>query len=451
LDRLKKEGLPLVPRTDTSANGVARQAKRNPDELLLAEPSPEAVQAAEESFVSGRELVTDSNVLQRLRVRKESVELQDFFTDRAQRQLQREIDDERREQERESEDLLRRRAELAHEQHQRFLERWFGYAVEQKPRNGPDDFALVIQAEVLAALTSVQPGQKDSTVQALVDAAVVRSLQPWRAAEKKREANRDALNRALCSLPLEMRWDDEWAARATQAASNAIDGAREDATTSHLAAIAVAALLPLIPQFQHQEKIKEAIEALQFVSVPGAEWQEQEEAKAAAQRALSDLPLGGASDQAIKRSVNDALAPIRESVAARLDKTERSRILNGIELHLPWGLPAAEKQSALTEAAAAIAQLPAGSSTTDLERARNRVVDRYEAKLSLITRRLAEILPHAEWMLKNFDGFDGETAWSLQARVKDQVEKTLWKELTGAEDDDFVVDRVHEIMEEDCN
>ena len=56
-------------------------------------------------------------------------------------------------------------------------------------------------------------------------------------------------------------------------------------------------------------------------------------------------------------------------------------------------------------------------------------------------------------MLEEFDGYAGETAWTIQARVKDQVEKTLWAELNGGEDEDFVIDRTHDLMQnfEDCH
>jgi hypothetical protein len=72
-----------------SSNG-AGQAKRNTNPLIAA-PSDDAVYAAEESFISERKLVADTHKLARLRVRKEGLELQDWFDARDEAKLQREL------------------------------------------------------------------------------------------------------------------------------------------------------------------------------------------------------------------------------------------------------------------------------------------------------------------------------------------------------------------------
>ena len=74
IERLKQlDALPAVPRSTLSSNGTRQAPPRNPNSLL-AQPSDDAVQAAEESFISDRELTTDSNHLQRMRVHKEAMD-----------------------------------------------------------------------------------------------------------------------------------------------------------------------------------------------------------------------------------------------------------------------------------------------------------------------------------------------------------------------------------------
>ena len=119
LERLKAlESLPAVPRaTLTVASGNGTNRGKNE---LLAPPSDEVVESAEEAFIADRELARDSNSLQRLRVRKEAVELQDFFEDREARRLAREIEEDRREDELAERRRQERGAELAAEERRRF-------------------------------------------------------------------------------------------------------------------------------------------------------------------------------------------------------------------------------------------------------------------------------------------------------------------------------------------
>jgi excisionase family DNA binding protein len=79
LERLKSlESLPPVARATLSGNSTRSQAKRNPNELL-AEPSSDAIESAEDAYKSERELATDTHQLARKKIRREGAELDDWF------------------------------------------------------------------------------------------------------------------------------------------------------------------------------------------------------------------------------------------------------------------------------------------------------------------------------------------------------------------------------------
>jgi excisionase family DNA binding protein len=91
LERLKAlESLPAAARA-TISGSASRQGKPNPPNQLLAEPSAEVIESAEQAYVSDRELVADTNKLQRMKIRKEAIELQDFFDARDGAQLEKEF------------------------------------------------------------------------------------------------------------------------------------------------------------------------------------------------------------------------------------------------------------------------------------------------------------------------------------------------------------------------
>jgi excisionase family DNA binding protein len=447
LQRLKQlESLPAIPRATISGNG-ARQGKRNPNELL-AEPSTEVIESAEDAFVSDRQLVTDKNRLEQMRVHKEAMEIRDFFTARQKAQQDEELEEERREAELEEKRTQERRAEIAAEQRQRFCRRWFTYAIEQKPFDGPDDYALLIKPEVLATLAEIQPDESDSIVRSLVDAAIARRLKPWYAAEGRRRAQRDAINRALSSLPFQMKWDDSWQARARKIACEAVDGASEDTTESDMAMIAELALRPLTAEYTHDERIHGA---MKFVFLSNANSEEQEDAREAVKTALAALPIS-ASDRQVERAKENALMPIRERIATRLqrqhDEDNRKAMLARLESRLAWRLSGEERNVATAAATAAMEALPPGASIEQREKAGQAVVDRHVAKGRLIETGSREVYRHAQKMLLEFDYDDRETASQLEGRIRSQVESALRNELDGTEDPEDIIEMVHEIMEE---
>jgi hypothetical protein len=68
-------------------------------------------------------------------------------------------------------------------------------------------------------------------------------------------------------------------------------------------------------------------------------------------------------------------------------------------------------------------------------------------KVDLIQYGLTQIYLYAERMLRQFDYDRGETAWSIDSRVRSEVRKTL-EELTGRESEQEVGRMVHQAMRE---
>jgi excisionase family DNA binding protein len=214
LERLKAlESLPAAARATIRDPGSGR-AKRNPHELL-APPSDEVIESAECAFVSDRQLAIDTNQLQRLRIRKESLELSDYFEDRQQHRRAQEIEQERREAEFTERQRQQQEAESAAEERRRFNLEWFAHALTTyKPGDAPSDYALVIQDDLFSTLNKLDPTTSVSVVEACVNASIARSLQPSRAARERSLAEHAAITRAISNLPVRMQWDDDWLTRA---------------------------------------------------------------------------------------------------------------------------------------------------------------------------------------------------------------------------------------------
>jgi excisionase family DNA binding protein len=398
LERLKAlESLPAAARA-TISGSASRQAKPNPNQLL-AEPSAEVIESAEQAYVSDRELVADTNRLQRMKIRKEAIELQDFFDAREEAQLEKEFAEDQRCQEQQERQSQERWAELAAEERRRFTRQWIARALTtHKPADAPEDFALLIQDDLLSTLDRLEPDTSDSVVEAFVNASIARSLRPSRAAEERLQAKRTAVARAIGNLPIRMQWDDDWEARARKAASDAVEGASEKASAPHLMATAESAVRPLIAQFEHEERFRSVLESIHLTD---GNCEDREEAQEAVAAALSRLPIG-TSKRELARATEKALVGIRERIAARLQQ----------------------------------------------QRDENDCQQRLAAKERLVQSGLNEVFWHARRMLEEFTYDPDETASQIEERVKSEVEKRLRKELSGAEARDDVRSLVHEVMRE---
>jgi hypothetical protein len=327
-----------------------------------------------------------------MKVRKEGLELQDWFEMRSQTRIQRELEEDRRREDYEAKQIQQRQAELAAAERRRFESRWIGYALSTgKPCDSPGDYALLVRLEIMTTLSNMEPDEDENIVRELVDSAIVQALGPWRTAEEKQRTRRRGIESALSTLPFEMRWDSDWSARATKTAAQAADQAREDAAASEIAAAAKTALQPLAAEHRHLSKIRDAAK---HVVLPNGSYDEDQEAREAVTQALAALPLG-ASDRTIEQAKATALAPLQQRIAARVQARERQN-----------------------------------------------------AKERLVAVGLNEVFWYARRLTNEFDYEPDESPSDIDRRTRSEVENTLRAELDGTETEDRVRDRVHGIMEE---
>jgi hypothetical protein len=441
--RISKEGVPSTPKTvDADAPESKPNAAGNPS--LLAEPSELLVDAAEQAEISNRDLTTAKNELERKKISREAVEVDDFFEERQRRRQQEAEEEERSLEEAAQEDIRRRETAAAKEERQRFFSEWTEHAIRQKPWGAPQDVEIDIHSEVLATLAKVDTKERDFVVRRLVDAAVNRALAGWRSGEQKRKAIEEGIGR----LPYNMRWDGSpWKAQVRKAASDAVDGLRACATLDEVQAAVDLALRPLVSEFQHAERIQSAI--AQSMSIPNANSDDLDEAKETVGEALSALPVG-ATERQIQQASDRALTPIR-------DRIYRREALSRVAYHLPGELSDAAKKDAIADVEEALDQLPEGSSMQEMESTRDQVIKRYRMKTDRVIKRsqmkahlidegLSQVRPYAELMLKRWDYEPGQTAWSIQRRVEASVREALNEEVSGSEDAEFVTALVRRTM-----
>src|ERR1019366_2904289 len=173
-----------------------------PPEGLLAAPSEELIEAAEEvKIVESR--------LKKRRIEKDAEEVEDWFRDRNRQQAALEA-------------VERQKAEAAQAEQRRrkWLDSWIQYGLNSRPYDAPQETALEIHHAVQTALASIHPDQPQHTTQRLVDAAVAKALRPW----KRKKDIRSAIESALHRLPWDLNHRAEWASlkqRASAAAAGA--------------------------------------------------------------------------------------------------------------------------------------------------------------------------------------------------------------------------------------
>jgi excisionase family DNA binding protein len=444
LERLKSlESLPAVARATLSGNNTRSPAKRNPNGLL-AEPSIDAIESAEDAYRTERELATDTHQLARKRIRREGVELDDWFEARDEARREKRLEQEQREQEAYQRQIRQRQAHAAADERRRFEKKWLSYAVERKPWNGPDDYAVVIRPEVMATLAELQPDEDHYTVERLVNDSINRALQPWRNEQHRRQA----IEGGLDSLPWSMGTNNNWRDQARIAAAAAVASTRADASPQELRAIAQQAVHPLIQKYEHGERVEEAT---RYLRIPGGTNDEEQEAREIARAALSALPVDATRRQ-FEQETQNAIAPIRARIEARTQKQaddeERQALMARLAARLPWNFSSTEKTTTLGQAAEAAAALPAAASPAQREQAGQQAIERQAAKRRMIEEGLCEIPRHAQRLLHRYRYGARETAAEIEQRVRPEVEKELRTELRGTESPREVVDMVRNIMED---
>jgi hypothetical protein len=469
IERLKRDGVPSAPKIVDTEEETSRAPNAKATTALLGDPSPEMIAAAEEAEMSGQQLTVAKNKLEQNKVRREQVEIEDYFADRQKRLQEQEAEEIRRYEEELEADARSRDKEAAAQNRQAFFSRWIEYALRRKPYNAPDEVELDIHAEVLTALVKLDANERDFVVQRLVDAAVERGLKTWKAGEVKRHAIEDAISQ----LPVLMKYDQVWKAQAAKIAREALKDVNVSVSKEEMAALARTALQPLTREFEHAGKIEEAVNS---VRVNGANYDELREGQELVREALSNLP-STASNRQIAEAKEKALAPVSARVVERIAREEaerqrkevqrqRERVLSSISWRLPREISDEDEKTAIAEINKALNALPADASERDMEEARDEIVEEYQGaykekarraekkteqarnKANLVQYGLSQIHPYAERLLRQFDYDDGESVWSIGSRVRSEVQKTLEEELNGRETEPEVARIVREVMRE---
>jgi hypothetical protein len=468
IERLKREGVPALPKVvdvDDEADAPAASQKDRPTSTLLAPPSEEMIAAAEEAEMSVHQLKAAQNNLERNKIRKEQTEIADYFTDREKRLQEREAEELQRYEEELEADASRQRKEASAVKRQAFFSKWLEYGTARKPWGAPDEVRLDIHAAVLDALMKMDTNERDIVVQRLVDGAVERGLKTWKSAEAKREA----IEHAISGLPWRMKNDKGWKVQSGKAAREALmeaGGSEEEMET-----LAQAVLQPLIQQFEHAERIEEAING---VHVDYATQDELSDAHDSVREALKALPISSTSRQ-VNTVRDQALIPVKARVAERIasqeaarrreeSKRRRESVLWSISRSLPCGLSDEDKKAAVAELAEALDEQSPNASESDMEEVRDRIVEDYQreheaeakraerkakrtrAKAELVRYGLSQVWTYAQKMLQEFDYDRSETALGINSRVKDEVRKVLEDELDGRETEEEVARLVRRTM-----
>jgi excisionase family DNA binding protein len=309
LDRLKRDGLPPMPRPlpgdrrrPVGATAVA------PPPGLYAPPSPELVAAAEQSVLLTHELKT-----LRLTRRKEN-EL-DHYRKREARLQQEQADREAVEQ--------ARQADLdAQVERQDWLRCWELYALDAVPQYAGPEVRLEIHGEVRERLAALDPLPSDDTCRELVTSIVAAGL---RRVAARRESKR-AVESALRALPTTIRYGSGYAADLHEALTTmtaAVDALPLDTDFKVKVAAASRSVATLVHRHSHRlacEKLLDGLERL----LPGANGDELTMARRTLAVALEPVPVDAPAE--LLQSVRDRMLPeLRDRITQRIAAEHRQR------------------------------------------------------------------------------------------------------------------------------
>ena len=436
VEKLQREGIPSIPqaaeparhditaRSNPNSNGYA-----SPCEGLPAEPSEDVIESAEDVVVTG-------NRLRKRKLDRELEETEDWFRDRDEREAARTAAQEREEQEQ------YRQAEAARE-HREWSDRWTGYALDSLPNDCPREYRPDVHQEIEAVLATLHPDQPESTVQRIVDGAVEKALRPW----KRVKEIEKAIERACDNLPFGMKYSNEWKHRAARIAREAISNPRSGAALGEMENATSLALKPLVAEFEHEEKITRAASSL-WQHLPGATGDELHEAAETVAEALSEVSIG-ATDRQIEVARTEALAPIRQRITAREDIALRQRLIGDAGFTLTInGIAGNEREDALDDIRTALAKLP-GRSRDNLERARDRVIDRYRQRKDLIESTLQGLSDYVEKLHRKYEFED--SAWQITNQIRPDIQEALAGELEGDEDPEEAAQIMRRLVREELN
>src|ERR1035437_6753144 len=278
VERLKREGLPQVPRplpTETSP------PPRDAPDSNYDHPDYPAEQSDDVAYAADQVEITRST-LEKRKIERELEENEDWFRERKSRQAA-------------AEEAERQRIALRQAEQRRlaWVQEWTRYALNSVPSDARREVEMEVHTAVQEALSALPPSQTQAITQRLVDAAVHRALGPWK---RKQDIER-ALNAGMNRLSWDIQYRRECAPlkqRAWDAAVAALRKVREEASYNEMETAAVEAVQPINREHEHQQACQGIVGR---VYISGATIEEMEAAKEAVQKALAELPIGAGPRQ----------------------------------------------------------------------------------------------------------------------------------------------------------
>jgi hypothetical protein len=429
IERLKREGLPAIPRPLPEAvhtREVSRPRSNRAEVALLAAPSKVVIDSAEE-------VVCLENEVKAIGLRREKELGLDFFRDREAREAEQEAEREEAEWQRQNRAALER-------QRKQWEASWIEYALQSVPWGVPQPHRLDVHRAVKETLEHLEPTNPATITRPLIDAAVARALAPLR--KQKRVA--ETIEEACGGL-----FDSGCKARMRAAAASAIAQLRDAASADEMLMAARNAAAPLVRQYEHARVCEDVVQKV-WTELPGGLASDWEEGKEAVREALSDLPLS-ASRRELERARTTALAPIRAAIAAR----QRAELSRKVDFRF-YSWPDKLRKRAEADISEALNHLPATSSHSELERTREQVIVRFQAiherrerRSRLIDSGVRQIRPYVYKLTVDFD-FD-EPPDIIARELEGPIREILAEELRGDETDDQVATMVRRAVREDLD
>jgi len=435
IERLKRDGVPPVPRPELPSGNVAEQHAERPLRALRQAANGESVAIAEHgdrSVESATDLVVMRHQVEKLALEIQLSEGKDKLAARARRQAM----------EREQEERNRRAGE---EEAQAITKKgqwkafWIDYTVKSVPTGAPKELLLAIAAQletIFAASDFRQPGYSTQT---LVDAAVEVELRPWR---KSQDINR-VVERAIERLPSLSRsaWKDtpvqSHARQAVRAAVHEI----EQSALPEIERVVFAVVDGITAQIEHRERCQPITNNIRrdlyFAATP-----DEFTAATEALRAAFETTVPGVDDKELQRVKDNVLLPFRTAIKAREEQQTRkreraereARILSPASFRMPPIGDTGTISAIFAAVRTALSALPVEASIEALVKARDEAaapILRAHQSRRLITIAFGELGPYLRKLAAEFE--IDENLLTLERELRPKVEADLINKLQGNE------------------
>src|ERR1019366_4856137 len=359
------EEIPAIPTFIEDDDQPHSPATPKAGNRLLAEPSPEMIEAVEDAEIEEAAARKEEaavrkkeHTVRRLRLEFEEQQAQDQLAARAQEEGARLAAEQGAA--RECEEIAR---------HWAWVEEWAERALRRVSRDVPGPLRLALHKAVVIRLTDLPRTQSHTLTQRLIDAEIDRALAPW-----THQRTIDAAVEAVCSqVPYELRCSPQsatWKNRVMQAARKEIESLG-NVPRWHMEAAGTAAAKPIVAEFEHVQLCAKLARALPA----GLTAEEQAEARERIQEALSRLPMD-TSPLRLAQARDVELLPFHQVLKKREHDRLCENALRWASYKLPSGLSSSDSKNGLDEMRIAVTKLPVGTPEREIEAARDRVADR---------------------------------------------------------------------------